>query len=109
MLTASLSSTRTDAGVVLRLTVENDGDEPVTLSFRNSKRADFAVRDGDEEVWRWSEGQMFAQMLGSETIEPGSERVFEGTWEGPTAGEYTAVGTLEADEGDVEAETDLSV
>ncbi len=109
MLTAALSTTRTDAGVVFRLTVENEGDDPITLSFRNSKRADFVVRDGEDEVWRWSDGQMFAQMLGSETIEPGTERVFEGAWEEPTTGEYTAVGCLEADEADVEAEADLSL
>lgn len=109
MLTASLSTERGDDDVRFALLVENEGDEPATLSFRSGKRADFAVRDGNEEMWRWSAGRMFTQALGSVTVDPGETLPFEGTWEEPEPGEYTAVGELAADDREVTAETGLSV
>jgi hypothetical protein len=109
VLSTTLSVDRTDDGVQFSLAVENAGDDPVTLSFRSGMRADFAVRDGDEELWRWSEGRMFTQALGSETIEPGGRRSFGATWAEPEPGGYTAVGELAADDHDATAETEFSV
>ncbi|NHN47336.1 hypothetical protein G9464_06965 [Halostella sp. JP-L12] len=98
-----------DDGVQFTFTVANDGDEPVDLSFSDTLEADFAVRDDGGEVWRFSEGRMFAQMLGSETIDPGGTATYEATWEDPAPGEYAVVATLEAREKDCEAETAFSV
>jgi hypothetical protein len=109
MLSTTLSVDLTDDDVQFSLAVENAGDESVTLSFRNGMRADFAVRDGDEVVWRWSEGRMFTQALGSETIDPGETRSFGATWEDPEPGGYTVVGELAADDHDATAETEFSV
>lgn len=157
MLAGSLSAERVDGGVRFTLVVENEGDEPLTLSFPSGRRADFAVRDRDRdgpgvdgggnesgddggsadgtgakgedgarteeeggartdrgggagnEAWRWSDGRLFTQVLGSETIGAGESLAFEGTWESPAPGEYVAVGELTAADREVVAEVDLSV
>ena len=90
-------------------TVENDGDEPERLSFRNSCTADFAVLDGEDERWRWSQGRMFTQALQSESLGPGESVTYDGEWQNPKSGTHTAVATLEADNQDCEARTEISV
>ena len=110
MLDSSLEVT-VGEGVSFRFTVSNGTGSPVELTFRDAGRADFAVRrDGDEEeVWRWSEGRMFAQSVGHARLEPGEEAVFEEAWPDPGPGDYTAEATLQVDEFDVRAETPFSV
>ena len=98
-----------DDDVQVTFTVTNEGDDPVDLSFSDALEADFAVRDDGEEVWRFSDGRMFAQMLGSETIDPGGTATYVAAWEDPDTGSYTAVATSAAREHDCEAETEFSV
>lgn len=85
--------------VEFSLTVSNAADDPVDLQFRDAKLADFAVFSGDTEVWRWSEGRMFAQVLKTETLGPGDSETFAGEWPDPQPGEYEVVATLESDPG----------
>jgi len=55
--------------VELTLQVVNRGPQPVTLQFRDSQRYDFLIQNAQgQEVWRWSANQMFAQILGQETL-----------------------------------------
>ena len=109
MLDSSLEVT-VGEGVTFRFTVSNGTGGPVELTFRDACRADFAVRHDDgEEVWRWSEGRMFAQQLGHARLEPGEEAVFEEEWPDPEPGDYTAEATLRVAEHDVRAETPFSV
>mgnify|MGYP002760671807 CR=1 FL=1 len=107
MVTATLTATHDDSVVVLQLTVENDGTEPVAMQFSDTQRAEFVAADDGEEVWRWSAGQMFGQMLGSETLGPGEQTTFEGGWEDPPTGEYRVRGSLAAT--DVEASDEVTV
>lgn len=108
-LDASLDATVTDDGVAFELTVENAGSNPANLSFPNALKADFAVLDGDAEVWRFSDGRMFAQMIQQETLDPGATATYRGRWEDPRSGTFTAVGSLAARNQNVEARTDFSV
>lgn len=98
MLTATLTADAGSDGVALAFTVENDGDRPVTLSFRTSQRVEFEVRAGGDTVWCESDGRMYAQQLGSETFQPGDARRYEARWEPPSPGEYTAVAFLATDD-----------
>ena len=108
MLATSISAT-TNGDVALSLTVENEGTEPVELPFRTAQRADFvAYRDG-EEVWRWSDGRMFAQVLGEERLNPGETLTVDATWDAPPSGEYRVVGELVARGVDVASETTVTV
>ena len=108
MLDATLEVTVGD-GVVFGFTVVNAGDTPVELTFRDACRADFAVYEGDEEVWRYSDGRMFAQALSTADLQPGETAAFEETWPDPVPGDYTAEATLRVRERDVSARTPFSV
>lgn len=108
MLDSSLEVTVGD-GVAFRFTVVNSGDTPVELTFRDACRADFAVYEGDEEVWRYSDERMFAQVITNADLQPGETAAFEQTWPRPSPGDYTAEATLRVREHDVTARTPFSV
>ncbi|PCR89566.1 BsuPI-related putative proteinase inhibitor [Natrinema ejinorense] len=95
--------------VLFVFTVTNSGSERVTLQFSDACNAEFVLEDGDEEIWRFSDGRVFAQMLSSETLAPGDETTYEAEWSDPVPGEYTAVAALRARDGTCEARTDVSV
>jgi len=67
--------------MTLRLTAAT---ETVRLQFPTSQRFDFTLRDArGAQVWRWSEGRMFGQVLGSETLGPAQpEIVYEAEFQG---------------------------
>ena len=113
-LDADVRSTDGDArpaAVEFAFTVRNAGSEPVELQFSDMCKAEFVVRDpdGDREIWRFTEGRMFAQMLSREELEPGESSTYAAEWERPRPGEYTATAELRARETDCEAETALTV
>jgi len=96
-------------GVSFRFTVVNDDDEPVELTFRDAGKADFAVYEDDTEVWRRSDGRMFAQVIQHARLEPGEEATFEAGWPDPREGAFTAEAELRVTERDVTARTPFSV
>jgi hypothetical protein len=108
-LTGSLDTDVRPDRVSFAFTVENDGDEPVTLSFRDACNADFAVFNDEDERWRWSQGRMFTQALQSESLDPGESVTYGGEWQDPKTGSYAAVATLEADNHDCETRAEFSV
>lgn len=96
-------------GVAFRFTVTNASDEPIELQFSDACKADFAVLEDGQEVWRFSDGRMFAQMLSRESLGPDETTTYDAEWDDPESGEYTAVAELRAREESCEAQTDLSV
>lgn len=108
-LDGSLDVSVTDDGVRFELTVTNTGPDPEQLSFSNALKADFTALDGETEVWRFSDGRMFAQMIQEETLDPGASETYPGLWEDPSPGTYMAVGTLAARNQQIEARTDFTV
>jgi hypothetical protein len=98
----------TEQPVTFTFTVTNTGDQPVSLQFRDACHADFAVFDGDEELWRWSEGRMFAQVLQESSLDPGEEESFEATWDDPESGTHTGYAELRTST-TCEAETTFSI
>lgn len=108
MLDTSLEVT-VEGSVRFRLTVTNGGDRPIELTFRDACHADFAVFDDEVEVWRYSDGRMFAQVLTDARLEPGESASFEEAWPDPTPGEYTAEATLRVRERDVTERTRFAV
>lgn len=113
MVTATLAATETDDGIEFELTVENDEDDPVSFQFSDAQRAEFAAYEGEDTdgdaVWRWSEGRMFGQMLGSVDLDPGASETFGGAWADPSSGTYTVVGSLAANDADVSATATVDV
>lgn len=52
------------------LEVSNTTDSAVSLEFLTAQRYEFVILDEQgEEVWRWSDGKMFAQAFGHETLD----------------------------------------
>jgi hypothetical protein len=82
----------------LLLHVTNSGSEPVAFTFPTAQRHDLVVttREG-EEVWRWSNGMAFAQVVSRATLQPGETWGMSAVWEyGSRTGEYVATGVLAA-------------
>jgi len=87
--------------IKLILHVTNRGTEPVTLYFLSAQRYDVAVKNLEgQEIWRWSNGRMFAQVMGEETLQPGRRaRTHRITVrERFSPGRYTVIGTIPAQE-----------
>ena len=108
-LQADLDADVRQDGVAFRLAVTNAGDEDVELTFPDAQLAEFTVNDGDDRVWRYGDGLMFAQMRRTETLGPGETTTFDGTWADPRPGEYEAVGRLEATDADAMASLTFTV
>ena len=108
MLETALEVTVGDE-VEFSFSVVNAGDRPVEHTFRDACRADFAVYTDGREVWRYSDGQSFAQAISTADFQPGETAAFEAVWSDPDPGEYTAEATLRVTERSVTARTPFSV
>ncbi|WP_254862211.1 BsuPI-related putative proteinase inhibitor [Halovivax gelatinilyticus] len=108
-LTGSLETARDEDGITFTLVVTNEGDEPITARFSNGCRVDVAVTDDGGEIWRYTDGRMFTQVLGEETFEPGESRRFDVQWRDPEPGSYAADGELTAQNRTCTATTEFSV
>jgi hypothetical protein len=99
---------RAEVGLVLHLTNLTAG--PVVLEFTSGQRYDFEVWQGGRLLWRWSEGQMFTQALGSEQLGPGESRSYGASWrpEGRT-GSFEAVGRVTASNRSIEQRSEFLV
>jgi len=101
-----------DAGddrVEFEFTVRNAGDDAVELQFSDSQRAELVAGDGDDVVWRFSDGRAFAQMLSTERLAPGDQFEFECVWEHPPPGTFDVEAALTATDADCVATTRVSV
>ena len=66
-----------DQPISMKLCLSNYTGKEIVLGFRNAQRYDFVIEnDTGDELWRWSNGKMFAQMLGEETVGPGQELIY---------------------------------
>lgn len=95
-LVASLS-VRTGGGAVeMALQVTNASEAPVEVTFPSGQSYDFAVRQGERELWRWSADMMFTQAVRTTVLAPGETLDFSERWAPPagTAGEMEAEGSL---------------
>lgn len=62
--------------ISISLEVFNGREEEVTLDFATGQRYDFWLEDKNrKQVWRWSDGQFFAQVLSREILKPETPRL----------------------------------
>jgi hypothetical protein len=92
------------APITLVVTVRNRADAPRTLTLPTSQTHDCIVFADEREVWRWSAGRVFAQVLTELTLAPGETRAFSVAWSARDragaplpAGRYRAVGLVPAE------------
>jgi hypothetical protein len=93
------------------LHVTNTGTQPAALEFSSAARYDFEVRTAaGQKVWRWSDDQMFAQMVGSETIPAGATRDFSAKWlPGGQSGAFIAIGSVVATNRKIEQRANFEI
>ena len=84
------------------VTLRNRAAIPRTLTLPTSQTLDCIVYAPDhKEIWRHSNGRMFAQMITELALKPGESRTFTATWNQTDSrgkplppGEYEAVGLV---------------
>ncbi len=109
-LEATVSSTDTGSErVEFAFTVRNDGTDPIELQFTDGATVEVTVQEDGDEVWRYTEGRLFTQMLQTDRLEPGGEKTYRAEWHEPNPGEYTAIAHSLAQERDCEGRTRFSV
>lgn len=71
-LSVDKDSYRSSDTIRVTLQVANRTAHPITLPFATSQRFDLAIEnEGGNEIWLWSRGKIFLQVLGEETLDPG--------------------------------------
>ena len=81
------------------LTIKNTGNKHAELDFANGQRYDFVVIDSTgREVWQWSSGRMFTQIVQNKQLGSGETMRVSETWKKPPVapGKYTVVATLKS-------------
>jgi Intracellular proteinase inhibitor len=101
-------------GELLELTLElvNRSPRSVTLEFRTAQRYDLLIRNAQgQEVWRWGADQVFAQMLGQETLPPeGGKLTYYVAASAPLPpGSYTITGVVPAVDAQMSARLELTI
>jgi hypothetical protein len=98
--------------IQLTLEVVNHGAQPVTLRFPTAQRYDVVVREPQgRQVWRWSADQMFAQVLGEETLAAAGGRLTYrvAVREPLPAGRYAVIGSVPLIGGALAASTEIDI
>jgi hypothetical protein len=68
------------------------------LSFKDAQRFDFLIEKEGKEIWRWSKGQVFAQVLGEKRLRPGESMTYSAKFdEKLPPGKYRITGMIVAD------------
>lgn len=84
-------------GVEFELRVANEGHKQVELTFPSGQAYDFIVLDPvGREVWRWSHGRLFTQVMQDKLLGAGDDMRLVETWSAHAHGRYTAVARLES-------------
>jgi len=84
-------------GVEFELRVANEGHKQVELTFPSGQAYDFVVLDPvGREVWRWSRGRIFTQVMQDKLLGAGDDMRLVETWSAHAHGRYTAVARLES-------------
>lgn len=91
------------------LEVKNTGKRD-EVRFASGKTHDFVVFDAnDREVWRWSTGRMFTQMLQTKHLKTGDSVRYEARWEAAEPGTYRVVAVLNRDTNPVQLQREFIV
>jgi hypothetical protein len=62
--------------ITIKMKLFNYSAEKINFHFNSSQRYDFIIEDEEgNEIWRWSDGRMFAMVLGEEILGPNNPEV----------------------------------
>ena len=87
--------------ITLYLKFHNIGTATMEFNFADGQKYDYFVSKNGTEVWKWSHGKSFIQMLTSFLLVPGSTEVFSVVWDqkdnndvAAGSGDYSVLGCL---------------
>jgi hypothetical protein len=98
-----LSTEPAPGGLKLEMLVVNVSDKLLPFKYNSSQNYDFVITDiaTGQEVWRWSRGTVFAQVVRSDSIRGNSKWIYSEVWnrrdndKNPVSpGRYRLVGIL---------------
>ncbi len=99
--------------IPLKITLFNRAEDERVLHFSTSQRYDFVVEtaEGGREVWRWSQGRMFLQVLGEERLGPKKPSISYTAEipDGLKAGSYIITGVITSTGGSLSASVPVEV
>ena len=85
-------------GATFALRVMNVTEHRLELDFPDGQTREFAVYDpAGREVWRWSRGRMFTQVMQNKLLGAGDTVTYAERWERPAPGTYRVVATLRSE------------
>ena len=94
----SLDVRQQGADIAFTFRITNNAKKKLELLFPTGQRYDLTIVDSNgEEVWRWSAGRMFTQVLQNRVVAAFDTLTFEMKWKAPTTSagaSYTAVAAL---------------
>lgn len=100
----------TDDGVRFAFHVTNAGGGKVEMNFPSGQTHDVVVIDAaGREVWRWSQGRMFTQLVQNKILRNADTLSFDEMWKDAPRGQYTAVARLASANFPIEQRTSFIV
>ena len=88
---AEVQAVRQGEPVTLRLVLHNRSGAPQRLQFPSASTYDVRIAEpGGREIWRWSTGRMFAQVLTEVVVEAGGSHEYRVRWSQTTSEGGTA-------------------
>ncbi len=82
--------------IMLTLSVRNVSGQDKTFQLPSSKEFDFvAFVNKTDEVWKYSTGRLYAQVITTKSIPKGASYVYRAGFRPHAAGEYTVQGIFE--------------
>jgi hypothetical protein len=93
---------RAGGTITLAITIRNRSGAARSLTLPTSQTHDAVIHGGGQkEIWRWSAGRMFAQVVTEQTFAPGESRAIAVRWDLSDSkgrplppGDYRAVGLI---------------
>ena len=107
---SALAVNNNDDGVRFDFRVTNSGGTKVEMNFPSGQTHEVVVLDTlGREVWRWSKGRIFTQMLQNKILRTDDTLAYGERWKDAPRGQYVAVARLASTNYPIEQRTAFTV
>lgn len=108
---AAVLEVKVENGVRFALRVTNNTPSKLELLFPSGQTHDFVVVDSaGQEVWRWSEGRMFTQVLQNRVLDTNGTLAIDAAWQSTVPpGRYIAIASLLSENKPLEQRVEFEV
>ena len=107
---SALAVNNNDGGVRFDFRVTNSGGTKVEMNFPSGQTHEVVVLDTlGREVWRWSKGRIFTQMLQNKILRTDDTLAYGERWKDAPRGQYVAVARLASTNYPIEQRTAFTV